>query len=259
MASCWASCMASSCWGPYHRLAGNEQGVCSSCSSSFRPCVLPKLLCEDCKEAFCSTCMTEAGSVRYAAILSCGLVAPARCRSCDEKAQQKNVFFEVTLPRLQAGASFAYVEKQGEAGWLKLSEDKANLQWASLRQILNRPKCSEAVPMLQIQSVETGADGQTLTVRLSTKDGSAWYKSKSKAILRLKANSKNEAKTWHQDLTAAIEFLIPKLRAEQGDDEKLANMKERMEQRQKDRQKQLKDMGDVGMKFTSQIMMSRSK
>lgn len=238
---------------------GDDPNSCK-CGVRFESCRHPRTSCPDCDAVLCPRCFAGSLGGLYCVltIVTFGFWKPARCLDCCDKVVRKKSFVVGGLPRLQEGTTFCYQgnEKTMQPGWLKLSADRANLEWASLRQILNRPQKSCSVPMVRIQTVDV--KGQKITVHCDV-GGSAksWFKSKPQSVYCFEATTQPEAELWQQDLTDAVDFICPDLLTHQSDKDRLDVSRKRMEDRQRDRQRQLKELGNVGMTFTSEIMMTR--
>lgn len=163
----------------------------------------------------------------------------------------------VTLPRMQEGNAFNHLEKKSEMGFLTLSKSGA-LEWNSLRRTLNKPVASESLSMVHPDFTVTRSPDDKRVLQFASKSQSkGWFGTGSSAEFSLQAETEAIVTQWLQDIAEAIELFTPRLQSEKSSKERLVRLKERMDERQQDRQNQLKAMGNVGMKYTSEIMMTR--
>lgn len=67
-----------------------------------------------------------------------------------------------------------------------------------------------------------------------------------------------ECQLWSQAIKEAVEFILPTLLKQQSANDRLKQKRAAMEEREEKRKQQLEALGNVGMKYTAQIMMTRA-
>ena len=129
--------------------------------------------------------------------------------------------------------------------WVKLTEDKTGLEWATLEQKAGKPVDSSTIPLVEIKAM-TKKD-KAIVVR----DGA------DTVLLEISASSAEEQEKFRIALAEALEVLMPELDGRQEKNEARKRRLEELEAKRAEGQRKKEALGPVGMTATAKIMMGQ--
>jgi len=129
--------------------------------------------------------------------------------------------------------------------WVKLTEDKTGIHWATLEQKAGKPTEQATIPLVEIKAM-TKKD-RAIVIRDSSDS----------VLLEIEASSREEQEKFRIALQEALEVLMPELDGRTAKDEKRKKRLDELEAKRAEGQRKKDALGPVGMTATAKIMMGQ--